>query len=859
MKNRTVIKRLMVLGLVCSLAFSVTPLPAMAAENETQTESEKQTEETETQTETQKETSKETESPVVKPQESETKKETEKPKETETQKAEEKPEEKKETEAAVPGKPVKKTAKTAENIGSLVLSGEGIQKDVDYAYDSVTGTLTIKTNKKMSLSGSGTEMEGTLVIEAEEANLTLENVTFKNKTGNALVVNEKKKLNLTLMGSSKFLTEKEDMAAAKIEMGAEISVEGEGKVEFSGKGTGKDLSMSRGNAKEDVPSVLKLKDGTVKALNGISVTGTEADKKVKVSITGGNTDITTGSDSSKIEVTGAEDTKKVYRSELTLEDADKQVEGLTVSVAGTPYDYGNKGIYTNADKKVFLYLPEGKAEVKVGNAVYAAEIKTDGTAKFVKVEAVLSADAITIPEAVYGYTPSAETIVIKNTAAAPTNVKAELQGTDADKFTLVTPADVTVPAGTESTPGKNEQFKISPKEQLGAGTYQAELVIKGDERQNVTIKVSFTVKKAKLVPKAKIDKKVYDGTTAATGKVTLTGAVAGENPKLKDTVTYKFNSKNVKDATTVTVSNLELDADSAKNYELTETEIKVKASIAKAPNEKKNEKPRTPVIKPVYDSTTHKWHLEMTTYEGQEYLFFGKVVTKLTSVNLKSKNWAYGTKKTVTDHVIPLTISEGTTYTVWTRYAGDDNHEAGTELAYGTVTPKQAPKTYSTSDNKITGITAGTSYKTNSVLAFRAEGAGMDNKNPNEGDERYLPISWKVSESHTWSAAPYEASFKMPSTGSYTLYVTFRKQTYDGSKWVDSTTTSVSSVSFKVSADGVNGTGLKLSGGSTTTGKPSPASAAKTGDDTPILPMIAVFLAAGIVLAGYLFSKKRKK
>lgn len=54
----------------------------------------------------------------------------------------------------------------------------------------------------------------------------------------------------------------------------------------------------------------------------------------------------------------------------------------------------------------------------------------------------------------------------------------------------------------------------------------------------------------------------------------------------------------------------------------------------------------------------------------------------------------------------------------------------------------------------------------------------MSNTSPKEGDERYLPISWKVSEEHTWSSSPYEAAFTINQAGSYTLQVTFRKQTY---------------------------------------------------------------------------------
>ncbi len=76
----------------------------------------------------------------------------------------------------------------------------------------------------------------------------------------------------------------------------------------------------------------------------------------------------------------------------------------------------------------------------------------------------------------------------------------------------------------------------------------------------------------------------------------------------------------------------------------------------------------------------------------------------------------------------------------------------------------------------------------------------MTNTSPKTGDERYIPLSWKVSEEHTWSSAPYEAAFTINQAGSYTLQVTFRKQTYSNNSWVNTSTTSVKSVNFKMAS-----------------------------------------------------------
>ena len=135
----------------------------------------------------------------------------------------------------------------------------------------------------------------------------------------------------------------------------------------------------------------------------------------------------------------------------------------------------------------------------------------------------------------------------------------------------------------------------------------------------------------------------------------------------------------------------------------------------------------------------------------------------------------------------------------------------------------------------------------------------MTNTSPKTGDERYIPLSWKVSEEHTWSSAPYEAAFTINQAGSYTLQVTFRKQTYSNNSWVNTSTTSVKSVNFKMASDGANGTGYTTSGGnSPSTGSGTKTNtAAKTGDDSPIIPLLVVCLASALVVGGILWKKRK--
>lgn len=55
----------------------------------------------------------------------------------------------------------------------------------------------------------------------------------------------------------------------------------------------------------------------------------------------------------------------------------------------------------------------------------------------------------------------------------------------------------------------------------------------------------------------------------------------------------------------------------------------------------------------------------------------------------------------------------------------------------------------------------------------------MNNESPKKGDTRYLPGSWKITETRTWDAAPYTATFRVSKAGQYTLSVTFKQQKYN--------------------------------------------------------------------------------
>ncbi|MCB6202987.1 InlB B-repeat-containing protein [Extibacter muris] len=106
-------------------------------------------------------------------------------------------------------------------------------------------------------------------------------------------------------------------------------------------------------------------------------------------------------------------------------------------------------------------------------------------------------------------------------------------------------------------------------------------------------------------------------------------------------------------------------------------------------------------------------------------------------------------------------------------------------------------------DNQILGIEDGRKYAIGSVLDFTAVGAGMENAFPIEGDERYIPKSWSVNPSGTWSQAPYAASFetKDMAIGAHALAVAFGLERYEDGVWKDTGDTAEAKVSFELTED----------------------------------------------------------
>lgn len=210
--------------------------------------------------------------------------------------------------------------------------------------------------------------------------------------------------------------------------------------------------------------------------------------------------------------------------------------------------------------------------------------------------------------------------------------------------------------------------------------------------------------------------------------------------------------------------------------------------------------------------------LEVEKRNGQEYSIDG------------GKTWQDGGRfenlKAETAYEIITRIKETQTSAV---------SEAGQPLKVSTL---RNPIETGTSANKITGIKNGQIIKVNKNITFTAVGGGMEIKDPIDGDVRYVPVRWQGLSEGTWKKAPYTATVKAAKSGTYTLKVTFDRQTYKNGKWVSDGKDDIKSVQLKATA----------------TGKP----AVKTGDETQSIQYL-LFLAAAAGAAGIAGAVVRKR
>ena len=87
-------------------------------------------------------------------------------------------------------------------------------------------------------------------------------------------------------------------------------------------------------------------------------------------------------------------------------------------------------------------------------------------------------------------------------------------------------------------------------------------------------------------------------------------------------------------------------------------------------------------------------------------------------------------------------------------------------------------------DTPIAGVEE--KYSSTDFVEFTAVGEGMDNAEPAENDERYLPVSWATDDGicGEFKDGIYTAKFINVASGDRTLAVTFEKQTYTEGQWL---------------------------------------------------------------------------
>lgn len=219
-----------------------------------------------------------------------------------------------------------------------------------------------------------------------------------------------------------------------------------------------------------------------------------------------------------------------------------------------------------------------------------------------------------------------------------------------------------------------------------------------------------------------------------------------------------------------------------------------------------------------------------------------------------------------------------------------------------TVTTR-APRKYEVTESKVTGLENPIKLFPNKFYDFQVIGAGQNDTNPINGDERWIPKYWSMSvngsRNNSWRIgiqAPGKndpnlqqkleslKKYRIPSK--FSLYVFFEKEIYNGKVWTDTDVIEYMKTSFSSAEisdaewkdyidnynkehpdDGLNYDGT--SGGSVADIKATEAasekdsgstskSAVSTADESPIGTM-SVLAALSLLAGGYVIVRKRKK
>ena len=441
--------------------------------------------------------------------------------------------------------------------------------------------------------------------------------------------------------------------------------------------------------------------------------------------------------------------------------------------------------------------------------------------------------------------------------------------------------DEALESSLELKDGTTKGYKVTKKnvkEEPGTQTFELNEVKVTDTlgfEHILSGTVTYTVEKKELTPIITVNKtsttsknkatKVYDGTTDVPADTcTLTnfsGIVDGDKAsdiKAVAKATFVYDHADVATAKNIKAE-VTLSGDPAKRYTVASVDD-ISAEITKAPLTEDLMKTLGITLTKPEVTERHYEYLKYKTVTGQEYAYSEKA---------KDEEWTLAKKEETITYVNEVDGEEqdlkaGTSYKIYTRIPESDNYLAS-DPVYTSVKTLRAPQEAKESDPKLTGVTADSTQKLDTTLTFTATGSTyVDEKDykPSLDDEKYVPYSWKLTDTTTWKGQKSTQKFTLKPTkaGTYTVVATFRKYVYDGEKWVRDEDGDVKkSLTFKANATGTSSSsGSGSSGTGTGTGSTvKTATAAKTGDTTPVVPAVAALVVSGAALA--LTLKKRKK
>ena len=411
---------------------------------------------------------------------------------------------------------------------------------------------------------------------------------------------------------------------------------------------------------------------------------------------------------------------------------------------------------------------------------------------------------------------------------------------------------------------KPDEKSFSLNEVLVTDTFGYDHILSGT--------VNYKIEKKELTPLISVNKtsttsknkatKVYDGTTDVPDDTCTLSGFSGivDGDKASDVLavakaTFVYDHADVATAKNIKAE-VTLSGDPAECYTVASVDD-ISAEITKAPLTEELMKSLGITLTKPEVTERHYQYLKYKTVAGQEYAYSEKA---------KDDEWKLAKKASTITYVNEVDGEEqdlkaGTSYKIYTRIPESDNYLASDPVSVSVKTLR-APQEAKESDVKFTGVTDNSTQKLNTALTFTATGSTyVDDKDykPSADDEKYVPYSWKLTDTTTWKGDKSTQTFTMTPTqaGTYTIVATFRKYVYDGKKWVYSEGDDVKkSITFKANESGTSSS-TSGSGSSSSSSSGSTNTAAKTGDTTPVVPVAAALVVSGAALA--LTLKKRKK